>query len=752
MKNIFKYIVSVAVISAVTFASAITSNAQNLDVPYVDKNGVCFKKSSTLNPDGRTYTVTLESFVKGEVTITHAVKPADIVLVLDLSGSMTGPSPVSSGEFKSTSGDFSYYRLNTHNGTSPQLFYKHTDNNYYPIQCHSLKYKGYNNTGSQANRYFAYYVVNGVRWYLNRSTNGVVENPQLTYAYNSQTTCFTQIAEAISVTKVQNTLFQGTLYTETINSKLDLLKKAAQKFVEVVNYKDTHNPEDEPVPSYGHQIAIVTFGDDASVVRNFTPISTGYADFLQVIEDLNVQLRAKTSADRGMEEAKNLLTTLVGTTGHGKDETSKFVVFFTDGSPTSDGTTDYPTSDPILKLATAKGAITQAKTIKNTEGDNAIGATIFSVGMLDASEAVEAVNRFLNYTSSNFPNASSMTSGGDGNMGGEFYKDASTGDLSAIFEEIAGQAAGGAENTEVTSESAVTVDVITSSFNLPTGAGDNVSLMFAKCTGEDEDGYLTFDEANKLTPAQAAADGMVVAVDESTGDPILPSVALDPENNKVSLANYEYSANWCGYDESLATTNKYRGYKQILSFVIDVADDAVGGPATATNEPNSGIYVNDEPIAVFNQPTVVMPVSIWIKKEGLQGTDSAVFTIKRSAKTYEELKALYGDADGFFDPGMDAIEYQSFTKVVLNEKTMTDGVVKVVGLDARFIYTIKEDAWAKAGYIYQNGGTQYTMKRSKTAPEPENPFTFSNEPNPLLSTFKVGEDNSHNVFEENTAD
>jgi hypothetical protein len=64
------------------------ANALDDDPPYKDEGGLCYSKTvSPPNTDG-VYTITLESFVTGSVTITNESIPADIVLVLDVSGSM----------------------------------------------------------------------------------------------------------------------------------------------------------------------------------------------------------------------------------------------------------------------------------------------------------------------------------------------------------------------------------------------------------------------------------------------------------------------------------------------------------------------------------------------------------------------------------------------------------------------------------------------------------------------------------------
>ena len=88
MKNTFKYIAALVAISAATLASGLSVSAQNLpDGTYLETNHVAYAKRATVNTDG-TYTIDLETFVTGEVTQTFEVHPADIVLVLDVSGSM----------------------------------------------------------------------------------------------------------------------------------------------------------------------------------------------------------------------------------------------------------------------------------------------------------------------------------------------------------------------------------------------------------------------------------------------------------------------------------------------------------------------------------------------------------------------------------------------------------------------------------------------------------------------------------------
>ena len=78
MKNIFKYVLTSLSLLLVSFAAF----AQH------EEGGVTTSKNVTGPDKNGLYTVTLEAFATGGTTIMDATKPADIVLVLDVSGSM----------------------------------------------------------------------------------------------------------------------------------------------------------------------------------------------------------------------------------------------------------------------------------------------------------------------------------------------------------------------------------------------------------------------------------------------------------------------------------------------------------------------------------------------------------------------------------------------------------------------------------------------------------------------------------------
>lgn len=87
MKNTFKYIISIAVLLAGIFSLAPVAYADGDD----EEINVLFDKTvdgpELINGEA-VYTITLEAFVTGSIVVTESTAPADIILVLDRSGSM----------------------------------------------------------------------------------------------------------------------------------------------------------------------------------------------------------------------------------------------------------------------------------------------------------------------------------------------------------------------------------------------------------------------------------------------------------------------------------------------------------------------------------------------------------------------------------------------------------------------------------------------------------------------------------------
>lgn len=730
MKNIFRYIAVFVAFSAATLTSGIfaygqTSPKQNLpEGTYLEDNGIAFAKRATVNDNG-TYTIDLESFVTGEVTQTFEAVPVDVVLVLDVSGSMSDhikSYTYTVATHTNITADYGGWTDNQKN-TNPARYYKYGDD-YYPV------YIG--RGGTQYNRhYFLFFTVKGVRYHINSNGQIVTEEP----------TNVTSSSSNLWPSSV--TLYSRDNGTDTGVSKMEALQTAVNAFINQIAHNDLYEDDTDDKPRstpLGNQISIVKFGlaryyggtasitnpgnhfcndpgwgqqwDEGTqsnsrpyncteVVVGFTPTAT--KSDVTILTDAVSGLVASgaTAADYGMNLARLLINSL--DQDPTRANSNKTVVFFTDGAPTHGSQFDDDVADDAIDYANS------IKTKTYGEGEDATHPSVFSVGVFDGG-ATSQISTFMTNVSS----------------GGDYFMDASGGtaeDLKAIFTAIA-HSAGGSGNTQVSGGSSVTVDIVSSSFSVPKGFEDNpagaVTVLVAPCNGKTTIGgkeYFTFGTA------KAPSD---------YGFSISPSIS--ESDNKVSTTGFDYSENWCGPDPTSDTG--WHGYKQIIRFIISVNDDAVGGPDVATNESESGIYLegSDKPLITFNRPTVKLPVQIWIQKQGLRPGDSAVLTLS---------KAPFAEN---FNPA--TATWTNFTKVVVSYDDMEvdddgnpTGLVKIVGLDPDYYYRLKEDAWA-FGYTYQYGGVQYTVGDNV-----QNPFIFVNVPKEV----KYDEASLRNVFAEKTA-
>ena len=740
MKNTLKYIASF-----VALVSGFTVYAQNLETgTYKEENGVAYAKRAIINDDG-TYTIDLETFVTGEVTQSFEAVPVDVVLVLDVSGSMTSTitnyTYTQASVSSITGGTYGWGYNNTQN---TGYYYKYNDS-YYELL------KGRADRGGYGQNYYYYlqFTANGITYYINNSGQVVSERP------NNVTNANT------------NLLASGvTLYTRQAagtTTRIQALKTAVEAFINEIKKNDLEddegNPREHPL---GNRIAIVKFAstvgqgvnqtyyndggdsqttganawedsDGGNHVISTSTSSTGISNYTEVVRKLSfvetdsddlidavnaLNPGGATAADYGMQLAYNIINHI-----ESNRNSNKTVVFFTDGEPNHFNGFDTGVAGTAIGLSKSIKGITYGS------GDDATHPSVFSVGLFSSKpSSTDNIYIFMDRMSSNRPGAT----GWGNNAGGtqestKFFMDASGGsadDLKAIFTAIA-HSSGGSGNTEVSGGSSLTVDVVSSSFSVPTGfenVSDVVEVLVAPCTGKTTIGnkeYLTFGEEKAPTEYGLPA--------------ITPSI--NEEDNKVSTTGFDYSSNWCGPDPSNTTSQiqpGYHGFKQIIRFIITVNDDAVGGPAVQTNDADSGIYLPGatEPLIRFNRPTVKLPVQIWLQKQGLRPGDSAVFTLYMSP------------FKGFDTSDPESNDWSNFTKVVVNYDDMDEnGLVKIVGLDPDFFYKLKEDAWA-FGYTYQDGGIQYTVGDNV-----QNPFVFVNKPKEL----KFDEASARNIFNEKTA-
>ena len=350
-----------------------------------------------------------------------------------------------------------------------------------------------------------------------------------------------------------------------------------------------------------------------------------------------------------------------------------------------------------------------------------------------------------------------------------FYSDAATTDISKIFDSIAEYAGGGAG---ATSSSMTAIDIVSHSFVLPPDVQlSDIKVYTAPCigtTGETwtdshgvEHEYLAFADKTADVILAEAGDNkgraplthLWVAKFDDDGEPIIDpetempvwedksdydidhdiAISFDKTDNTVTVSGFNYGELWCGvdplhensidYDPANYPENYkpgYRGFKLIIEFPIMVKEDAVGGPKVITNEEGSGLFTVDDSGQVvdklfdYPQPTLPIPVNLWLQKTGLRPGESATLTI------YRKLAEKENESDP--DP-----EYSFYTRVIITGTADGEPAIKkLLNLDPKYYYKIWEEGWS---WSYSNQA-QDQGKVPSTETVFTNPIEIDNKPIP----------------------
>lgn len=502
-------------------ASAAEHDSDPSDGPSTGVNGLYMNK--TVNSAHNE--LTLEAFVTGRSQTQIVAQPVDIALVLDTSGSMEKLE-------ESTLYSWAFKRNDTFIKVSDRGNLDELDTVYGAAEgVYMLKSTGITNSCAPM-RY-----VNGEWQYCGWGR------------------------EWKSVDK--SDWGNGNIYI----TKLSALKLAVKHFI------DTANAASDP--AHPNRISIIKFaGTKNSAIGNDTYTENGYtynySQIVQGLTDVNgngnvttlkntvsgLQAGGATQADFGMQHAQTVLAST-------DSSRKKVVVMFTDGEPTSGNS---------FETAVANGAITTAKALKDS------GTTIFTVGCFSSTPSTNTTN-YMNYVSSNYPNATSLTSGG-ASVSTKYYSTAATSvDLTGIFKKIS-QEIGGASVT--LTATTVLKDTVSKYFDLDTDGVDAkaIKVHTETCTGINADGNPTaWSNDNNEGQYQYVLDGKTITV---TG--------------------FDYSANWVG-----SHNGQPGGKKIVLEIPIKPIDEKCWGVVPTNDAANSGIYVDNKPVAPFSVPTVNFP-------------------------------------------------------------------------------------------------------------------------------------------------
>ena len=482
-----------------------------------EADGVVVNKEVTYDSDG--YQLSLESYVTNEVTTTETTTPLDIVLVLDVSGSMANTL-----SYTAVSGSWSADTLGAPNGGETEYYYKSGDQ-YYQVRVERDRVSIWSNDYNYSMQYGS-----GWSW---RDVPGSNE-----------------------VNSTSSAMYDGTLYKAT--SKIDALKTAVNGFIgqvatNAMGSDKMAGTEDDVV----HQISIVKFagtkattiGDDTyrqggnrynytQVVKNLTDVSGNGAQTLTAaVNDL--EAAGATSVDYGLELAENVLAAP-------REGAKQVVIVFTDGEPNHGNDFDNEV---------AATAVNKAKDLKGK------GVTVFTVGVFEdanPSDTTEKFNQYMHGVSSNYPDATAEDRWGYADWGqlnlgdraenSNYYLAATNADdLNAVFSKIADEVS---SSDVVATESTVLTDTLSDYFAFPErfdSRSDEITVSMVPVTGKIGDTYTWG------TPVDITND---------------VTVNVNTETKNIQVTGFDYTKNAVTKTTAADGTVTWSGAKLVLTFPI----------------------------------------------------------------------------------------------------------------------------------------------------------------------------------------
>ena len=373
----------------------------------------------------------------------------------------------------------------------------------------------------------------------------------------------------------------------TGGKRIDALKNAANAFIDEIATQNAGISD----ASKQHQVSIVKFaGKKSSKVGNDTYREDGYVyNYSQVMKNMTacsettkssfkdtinaIKPAGATNAAAGMELAH-------GQTSK-RSDAKKIVIFFTDGTPTTQSE---------FSNVVASDAIAAAKTMKDA------GASVYTIGIFkDANPKADVntatnENKFMQAASSNYPAAAYTYTqywwGGEwkwsfGNRaeGSDFYKSASSAsELSKIFEDISKEIVKGAgyptdarEGFEM-SDGYITFDDSLGSYMQVDAfkaivVNSHVFSDVKKTTTDTADTY-TFADTTELNGKTASLGNIVITVTKSSDMAVGDKVQVKVPAGLIPLRNFNVN-------ETAGTMTVSDTYPLRVFFTSSIKPDAL---------------------------------------------------------------------------------------------------------------------------------------------------------------------------------
>lgn len=573
--------------------------------PLADTGDLVMNKTAKLENDG-TYTIQLEAFSTGEVTTVSTQTPTDIVLVLDVSGSMDENFTYTSGQQWTSVRDY----FGTRNG--PTDAYHHCpDGSYSPVEW--TEWGGWGAMG--IHRY-------------------VCTNCHASRKWDSPTR-FRHIPgegddDSWNLWRYEN-------ITET-KAKLPALKEAVNDFLagvadENAAISDTNQQHQVAIVKFASETTRSSIGDDkdwygynfTQTIADMTTVTTeNLSGLTDKVNDLDAG--GATAADKGVQMAQGILND----TAAGRN---KVVILFTDGEPTYGSSFQRPV---------ANAAVSTAKALKGND------TTVYTIGVVSGAnpdDTTGRTNAYLNAVSSNYPNASSYTNLGDGGNNGYYKTIATSGSLANIFEEIE------EDITTTTIEldaNAQLRDFLNDGFVLTQRS--QVTVQTDTYRGRDSGGNRVFANSPKTVNA---------TVDKNTENNTVTVSGFD--------FSTKYLVDGSKPDENDFTA-AVQGEKLIVTITgVEATGPAVTNGLISTNTRSSGIYEDSDaivPFARFPQPLTQLSSKVYVldyaKQANLTGMPNATTHMDGDGMNY------FATANTYLDEDYGTVSSSTYTPTTMN--------------------------------------------------------------------------------------
>lgn len=649
-----------------TFALAFVAQAQGVDDQggeLIEKNGLSYRKSiSEPNTQG-IYTITLESFTTGTVTISHESIPADIMLVLDYSGSMAWRMTQNNSDGVNDNSTNSQYwsRMKTLREAVLAFIEQIDDNDLNDPDTGQPRTGGRlgnrlgivtfaGNNAAQARVNLTRFD-NGGKTSLIEAINALTSPNGGTYADDGMTIAYNQLNHGDDTRKIRTTVLftdgdpgNGNYWTSTYNNyrTYDGVQyqqltdngystwSVANNVINIANNIKNLADDDKEISSVVYTVSVI---NNPSTYANvyLGKASSNWSNATKMAD-----LRNRNNGDhyRSPWNSTNIWANGDGTQVAGRNSTEPNYAY---------ATTDAEQLKNIFKsIANASGG---------TEAPVNEGA-VAKVDVISAS--------FM------------LPEGADDNS----------------------------------------IEVYTVPYVKDNTDGTHVFL-----TGTDGKEVLTKapDSNDKYTKKWVDDEGVAhetpnTDIDNSIEWHLTASVT-GGKKDKISVTGFDYANLFCGPDQT-ESSGWHKGYKLVVKIPIKMDKSAVGGPGLDTNGPGSGIYINDVNQFPFTSPKVSLPVNIHIRKEGLAVGESAKFKIERSTDNtnWEQVTSVFVTRTATDD---EEGENAPITKVIGMPATDDSSTPKP------YVYRVVEETWS---WSYNSGHkTPVTTDLLET-----NPFIFTN--------------------------